>query len=46
MELEQVDDLPNEWSEVAELIGQSRLQVRGLVSELADDVDDHTQIRK
>jgi hypothetical protein len=44
--LEQVDDLRNQSSEAAELIGQCWLQSRRIVSELADDVDDHTQIRK
>jgi hypothetical protein len=44
--LEQVDDLRNQFSEAAELTGQCRLQSRSIVSELADDVDDHTQIRK
>jgi hypothetical protein len=38
--LEQVDDLPNQWSEVAELIGESPLQLRRIVSGLADDIDD------
>jgi hypothetical protein len=44
--LEQVDDLCDQASEAAKLIGQSLLQVRSARSELADGVDDHTQIRK
>jgi hypothetical protein len=44
--LEQVYDLRNQFSEAAELIGQCRLQSRRIVSELAYDGDDHTQIRK
>jgi hypothetical protein len=44
--LEQVDDLRDQCSEAEELIGQCWLQLCNTVSVLAENVDDHTQIRK